>query len=713
MPNRLINEKSPYLRQHAENPVDWYPWSEEAFRRAKELDRPIFLSIGYSACHWCHVMEKESFADPEVAAVLNQYFVPIKVDREEHPAVDAQYMEAVQIITGRGGWPLSLFLTPDLQPFFGGTYWPRNARLGLPGFLDILRAVAEAWRTRRDQIAAEADKVTVLLNDISNTLPGRSASPDHWVLEKAEDVLAEEFDHRWGGFGVAPKFPHPSVIRYLLTRSAVSGSQTALAMALRTLDGMADGGIYDHLGGGFHRYATDGMWLVPHFEKMLYDNALLARAYLDAYRLTRRDRYAQVVRETIDYLCREMQHPEGAFFASQDADSEGDEGKFYLWTSAELQDVLGAAADRFAAYYGMTAGGAFQGKNLPNRIQSAARWMELTPDERTELEQEMAELRRRLREARDRRTPPARDDKIILAWNAFAADAMLMAGRAFDSAEYLAAGTATLDFLLTHLRDENGAFYHSWCQGEHGGPAILEDQAALAVALITGYEMIGREEWLEIAVALAEDIRTRFYDSNTGVFFMTPQDYPHLLCRRLDYFDSPTPSGTALTAEAMLRLGSILSQPTYIEAAEASLRALAGWMRKSPISVGHALYLRQTMLSPWKTWVFVLPQANDLPLEKRSMLPPLSNWLATIAGTFDPFLTVSIVQNTTGAKEKEESMAAKILAGRTALNGKVSLYVCEGESCSPPLVGDDAIEDYLRKRLTGDQDVDPNGRTPG
>ena len=452
MPNRLINEKSPYLRQHADNPVDWYPWGEEAFRRAKELNRPIFLSIGYSACHWCHVMERESFADSEVADFLNGHFVPIKVDREEHPAIDAQYMEAVQIITGRGGWPLSVFLTPELQPFFGGTYWPRNPRLGMPGFLDVLRAVAEAWATRRDEILAEADKVTVLLTDISNTLPGRHQTCDESTLQKAEAILTQEFDPQWGGFGVAPKFPHPSVVRYLLTRSVLAGSQTALTMALVTLDGMAQGGIYDHLGGGFHRYSTDGMWLVPHFEKMLYDNALLARAYLDAYRLTRRDRYAQVARETLDYLLREMRHSDGGFYASQDADSDGCEGQFYLWTLDEVRDVLGPAADRFATFYGITAGGSFEGKNIPNRIQSAARWAELSSDQQAQLESEMTDLRRQLRESREKRTPPARDDKIILAWNAFAADVFLLAGRVFDSPEYLAAGIATLDFLsLIHI----------------------------------------------------------------------------------------------------------------------------------------------------------------------------------------------------------------------------------------------------------------------
>jgi len=697
MPNRLSNEKSPYLRQHASNPVDWYPWGEEAFRRARELDRPIFLSIGYSACHWCHVMEKESFADPEVAAVLNEHFVPIKVDREEHPAVDAQYMEAVQIITGRGGWPLSLFLTPDLQPFFGGTYWPRDARLGMPGFVEILRAVANAWAKRRDDVVAEADKVTVLLSDISNTLPGRHLPADETVLQKAEEVLAEEFDPQWGGFGVAPKFPHPSVICYLLARSALKGSRMALTMALKTLDAMADGGIYDHIGGGFHRYSTDAMWLVPHFEKMLYDNALLARAYLDAYRLTRRERYAQIVRETLDYLLREMHHPEGGFYASQDADSDGREGQFYLWTYDEIHQALGSAADHFAEFYDITPGGSFEGKNIPNRVRVSARWAALTPEERIRIEDEMAGLRERLRQVRQNRVSPGRDDKIILAWNAFAADVFLLAGRVFDENRYLVAGTNTLDFLLAHLQDDKGEFYHSWCQGERGAGAILEDEAALAVALVTGYETMARADWLEAAVALIDDIGRRFRDSNTGVFYMTAENHAHLLCRRLDYFDNPTPSGTALAAEVMLRLGHLLTEPSYVVRAETALRPLAGWMRKSPISVGHALFLMQLMLQPWNVWVFSCPQDERTLEESEGRSSPAFSWLGTLIKAYAPTRIFAVGRSDMVHSAGSVSPAARIFSGRPAVNGETSLYICEETSCLPPVVGESAIGELVRK----------------
>lgn len=702
MPNRLIHEKSPYLRQHANNPVDWYPWGEEAFRRAKELDRPIFLSIGYSACHWCHVMEKESFADPEVAAVLNQHFVSIKVDREEHPAVDAQYMEAVQIITGQGGWPLSVFLTPDLQPFYGGTYWPREARFGMPGFLDVLRAIADAWEKRRHEVVAEADKVTVLLSDISNTLPGRHLLSEESVLQRAEQVLAEEFDPRWGGFGVAPKFPHPSVIRYLLTRFAFQDSQMALTTGLRTLDAMADGGMYDHVGGGFHRYSTDAMWMVPHFEKMLYDNALLARAYLDAWRLTRCERYGQIVNETLDYLLRDMHHSDGGFYASQDADSEGHEGQFYLWTYEEILNVLGPAAERFAEFYDITREGSFEGKNIPNRIRSANRWTALSVGERAQLEQEMAELRQRLRETRQMRTPPDHDDKIVLAWNAFAAEVFLLAGRVFDEERYLTAGTMALEFLLSHLRDERGMFCHSWCQGVRGTPAVLEDEAALAVALITGYETMARRDWLEIAVTLVEDMRARFHDAATGVFFMTPADHPHLLCRRLDYFDNPTPSGTALAAEAMLRLGHLGGEPSYLAIAEGALRSLAGWMQKSPIAVGHALFLRQTMVRPWTSWMFVLPSGEVGAVHEGKVPPPVSRWLSSLMSGYNPSMIVSInwLGDGSPSSATDGLPGTKSLPDRPAVNGEPTLYICQGPSCGAPIVGEQLIEKVVQDHVS-------------
>lgn len=717
MANRLIAETSPYLRQHADDPVDWFPWGEEAFRRAKELDRPIFLSIGYSACHWCHVMERESFSDPEVARLLNDHFVAIKVDREEHPEVDAQYMEVVQILTGGGGWPLSIFLTPELQAFFGGTYWPRETRFGTPGFVEVLRAVIDSWQKRRQEVLEEADKVTVLLADISGTLPGRQPVFDQRAAEVAEQVLAREFDPQWGGFGGAPKFPHPSLLRFLLLRGAWLPSRFAQRMAQVTLDAMADGGLYDHIGGGFHRYSTDERWLVPHFEKMLYDNALLARAYLDAYRLTGSDRYREVVCETLDYLLRDMQQPEGGFYASQDADSEGQEGRFYLWSDEDIRRVLGTAAGLFAQYYDVSAIGPWAGKSVPNRLRRREEWEKLRPEDRAALESELRHLREKLRQVRSLRVPPARDVKIVLSWNAFAAEAFLLAGCALARDEYLDAGQRTLQFLLNHLQD-NGRFVHSWCDGRRGAPAVLDDLTALATALITGFETLNEGAYLERADALLRDVLARFYDPNSGAFFMTTDEHLHLLCRRLDYFDNPTPSGTALAAEALLRLGYLVGEQSYLDTAQRILQALGGWMQRAPMGVGHALYVLQSLSKPWSTWVIILPQdgRQESPApagavgESPAINSPNNPWLWRHR-LFREYLppTVAAVTHSpaSSAKLTVTGVSERVFADRVPLHGQPTAYLCQGFSCREPLCGEDAVQAAIREQsLSADSPSD-------
>lgn len=687
MSNRLIHAKSLYLRQHAENPVDWYPWGEEAFRVARETNRPIFLSIGYSACHWCHVMERESFSDPQIADYLNRHFVPIKVDREEHPAVDAQYMEAVQLLTGHGGWPLSVFLTPDLQPFYGGTYFPPTGRSGLPGFLDVLQAVTEAWENRREEVLAQADKLTILVSDVSGTVAGRAERLDPEVATRAEQALAHGFDAHWGGFGAAPKFPHPSLLRFLLTRYALSGSQVALFMALKTLDCMAAGGIYDHLGGGFHRYATDAQWLVPHFEKMLYDNALLARAYLDAYRLTGRPLYARVTRETLDYLLRDMARPEGGFYASEDADSEGVEGKFYLWTLEEIRDVLGPQAELFAEFYDARPKGTFEGRNILNLIHGQQRLDELPAEERVAVERQLARCREALLEARARRVRPARDEKIILSWNGFAVDALFWAGRAFAEPRYVEAARKTLEFLVTALWPEPDRLYHSWCDGEAHSPAVLEDYAALGVALMTAYETTGNGAYLDRAYQLAEIILARFQDAESGAFFMTTADHPYILCRQLDYFDNPTPSGTALTCELLLRLGYLLGESRLIVQAERALAGLSGWMQRAPVGVGHALLMVQSLATPWTSWVFVLPRGTAL-LDGGESGP--AGFLHDYYNAFLP-AAVTAVGWPALAENGQGEFAHRVLTDRIAIDGSPTLYLCHGSACAPPIVGEEAI----------------------
>jgi len=687
MPNRLISSKSPYLRQHAENPVDWYPWGEEAFRKAKELDRPIFLSIGYSACHWCHVMERESFSDPEVAEFLNRHFVSIKVDREEHPAVDAQYMEAVQLLTGRGGWPLTVFLTPDLQPFYGGTYFPPRARGGMPGFLDVLRAVADAWQNRREEVVGQADKLTILVSDVSGTLAGKADRPEKTTAELAERALAHGFDSHWGGFGAAPKFPHPSLLRFLLLRYAAASSQIALFMALKTLDSMAAGGIHDHIGGGFHRYSTDAQWLVPHFEKMLYDNALLARAYLDAFRLTERPLYEDVTRRTLDYLLRDMARPGGGFYSSEDADSEGEEGKFYLWDYQEIREILGNRADLFIEYYDIRRQGNFEGRNIPNLISSQDRLDQLDAQQRENIEKELAACREILFEARNRRVRPGRDDKILLNWNAFTVDTLFWAGRALGESRYIEAARQTLDFLLATFWID-GQLFHSWCEGELQGPAVLDDHAALGVTLLSGYETTANASYLEQAYRLAEGILERFRDPQSGAFFMTTADHPHLLCRQLDYFDNPTPSGTALTVELLLRLGHLLGETRFLDHAEQALAGLSGWMQRAPMGVGHALLCLQTLAIGWTSWVFRLPDTAALSGE----------WPDFLREYFRRYIPASVTAIGAANDHVAGSMCERIFRDRDPVDGHATLYLCHGSRCEPPLVGEDGIRNAIVSR---------------
>ena len=687
MPNRLSSSKSLYLRQHAENPVDWYPWGEEAFEAARQRNCPIFLSIGYSACHWCHVMERESFSDPKVAAFLNEHFVPIKVDREEHPEVDAQYMEAVQALTGHGGWPLNVFLTPDLQPFYGGTYFPPVAWGGMPAFLDVLRAVAETWRERRQEILDQAAKLTAFLTKISQTINGGREKLDSGVLEKAENQLFQNFDRRWGGFGPAPKFPHPSILRFLLTRAAVADSQTSLTMAVKTLDAMASGGIHDHIGGGFHRYSTDGQWLVPHFEKMLYDNALLARAYVDAYRYTQNPFYARVARSTLEYLLRDLARPGGGFYSSEDADSEGQEGKFYLWTLKEVKDTLGSRAELFVDFYDIREHGVFEGYNIPNLIRSYDRLLSLPENDREVLERELAECRAQLLGVRSRRVRPARDEKILLSWNSFTVEALFWAGWALGEDRYLAAGEATLQFLLENFWPEEMQIYHCWIDGEPMFPALLEDVAGLGVALLAGFQASGNSEYLDRAYRLAELVLDKFYDPQTSTFFMTASGQPAGLYRRLDYLDNPTPSGTSLAAELFIGLGQLGGEHRFIATAERALAALSGWMERNPLGVGHALFVLQSLSVPVSSWVVSLP-ASD-----RTLSSPKETAAELFSIFFSSFIPGAVLAvGLEGSPEAARGeYLSRIFANRPAVDGQPTLYLCRGTTCQSPVVGLPAI----------------------
>jgi uncharacterized protein YyaL (SSP411 family) len=617
--NKLVHEVSPYLLQHAENPVAWEPWGAEALDRARREEKPIFLSIGYSACHWCHVMAHESFEDAGVAEILNREFVCIKVDREERPDLDQVYMEAVQAMTGHGGWPMSMFLTPDQKPFFGGTYWPRTARGGMPGFIEVSSAVAAAWRDRREQVLEQAEQAVEFLQ--RQHVPGdKTAELTAAPLELAEASMIQAFDPRYGGFGGAPKFPHAIELKLLLNRWRLSKRDDLLEAVTVTLDRMAAGGIYDHLGGGFHRYSVDDQWLVPHFEKMLYDNAMLADCYLAAWQATGRDDYRRVVREALDYVLRDMTDPRGGFYSAEDADSEGEEGKFYVWTLAVVEAVLGH--DRAAAFgkvYDVSAAGNFEGSNILNLSKPIPICARMLGRDVAELEAELAEDRAKLLEARTTRVRPGRDDKVLVSWNGLMIDAMAKAGAALNEPRYANAAAAAADFLLKDFRDGDGRLLHCWRAGEARHKAFLDDHASLCNALITLHEIqsalavppSGGEEtdlrlkpvlqapgrWLDEAVRLADEMLARFSDTDDGGFFYTANDHEPLIALKKEVVDSPTPSSTGLAVTALLRLSRHTGREDFAKAAEETLRATMALMSRASLGVAQLLLGLEDQLS--------------------------------------------------------------------------------------------------------------------
>ena len=627
MPNRLADESSPYLLQHAENPVDWRPWGGEALEEASRRQMPIFLSIGYSACHWCHVMAHECFENAEIGRTLNENFISVKVDREERPDLDQIYMEAVQLMTGRGGWPMSVFLTPEGKPFFGGSYWPPRRRQGMPGFDEVLAAAADAWRNRRADAVAQGEQVVAALR----ADPWREAAGEltDQPLAAAEAAFSEAFDSACGGFGPAPKFPQPIALMLLLRRWQRHGNRALLEMVESTLNHMAQGGIYDHLGGGFHRYSVDRQWLVPHFEKMLYDNALLAGCYLDAYEATGNPSYNRVVRETLDYVLRDMTSPEGGFYSAEDADSEGVEGKFYLWTPAEIAAVLGPErAGTFCRVYDVTEAGNFEGRNILHLARpigglsqfssaengtvpfgsatgSASGGLSQVSSDETgtvpfgsteELQAKLDADRQRLLAARGERTRPARDDKILVAWNGLMIDALARAAAVLDEPRYGDAAAKAANFLLAALRDPSGGLRRSWRNGRPGGPAFLDDYASLANALTTLHQQQPQKRWLDEAVALADAILARFADPRGG-FFYTPDDHEPLIVRKKDLVDNSTPSGNGLAIVLLLRLADLCGRDDYRQAACDALRACQGVLQQFPTAVGQLLLALDMSLS--------------------------------------------------------------------------------------------------------------------
>ncbi len=604
--NRLQHETSPYLLQHASNPVDWFPWGEEALERARTQDKPILLSIGYAACHWCHVMERESFEDPETAALMNERFVSIKVDREERPDLDAIYMDAVQAMTGSGGWPLTAFLTTDGRPFFAGTYFPNEDRHGLPSFRKVLAAIADVWEHRRAEAETQSAKVTEAIERTGRL--GASAEPlTEEVLRAAFDGLRAAFDPRWGGFGRAPKFPQPMTLEFCL-RMHLRGTPDALELVTTTLDRMAGGGMFDQLGGGFHRYSTDERWLVPHFEKMLYDNALLIRLYVHAWQVTGNERYRTVATQTCDYLLRELRHPQGGFFSSQDADSEGVEGRFFVWSWDELVEVGGEAV---ATAFGATPGGNWEGTNVlwrPLPLDAVAAELELEPDD---LARDLEAARSRLFELREGRVHPATDDKVLAAWNGMAIAALAEAGRAFGDAAYVDAAVRAAEFVLEHLRDGSGRLLRSWRDGRSGRPAFADDHASMADACLVLYETTFELRWFEHARSLADELVRRFRDPERGGFFQTGDDAEALVVRPKDLSDNAVPSGNSAAAEVLLRLAHLTGEPAYERAGVDALRLVRDAMAGAPSGFGHALGALEAYLSPVKEVAIVGDLASE------------------------------------------------------------------------------------------------------
>ena len=697
MPNHLANALSPYLLQHAGNPVDWYPWGTEAFEKALREDKPVFLSIGYAACHWCHVMERESFENERIAEMLNEHFVSVKVDREERPDIDAVYMEAVQAITGSGGWPMSVFLTPDQKPFFAGTYFPPQRRGRMPGFDEILQAVSDAWNSRREEAIRQADNLVSLLQ--ADALARLPAAKDRAELAQlpaaAAEALNGSFDPHWGGFGGAPKFPRPVDLRLLLRLWHRSGEAELLEMATTTLDWMAAGGIYDHLGGGFHRYSTDARWLVPHFEKMLYDNALLATCYLEAWQITGRPGYQRVARETLDYVLRDMTDERGGFYSSEDADSEGEEGRFYVWTPGEIQEVLGRQrAEAFSRVYGVSERGNFEGRSILNLPRPAAAWAQefgLDPDQ---LERELDESRARLLAARCRRVRPFRDDKVLTGWNGLAIEAFALAGAALGEARYLEAAARAAEFLDTFLRDHQGRLLHCRRAEQASHPAYLEDHAALACGLVGLYEASFDERWIDAAIAEADVILAEFVDPQQGGFYATSARHQRLIARKKDLLDSAVPSGGGLAASALVRLGKLCGRDDYREAAQRAIDAAAPVMQQAPQASGQMLAALDMLVGKSPEIVLVAGGESAQAV------------LAT-SGIHRRYLGSRVLAyRSLPDAGRRASALGGLFGGKSQGPLGARLYVCENATCRAPIDGLRAIAAAIGDLAT------PRGATP-
>jgi hypothetical protein len=688
MPNRLINETSPYLLQHAHNPVDWYPWGADALAKARADDKPIFLSIGYAACHWCHVMEHESFEDETTAKLMNDLFVNIKVDREERPDLDSIYMNAVVGMTGNGGWPMSVFLTPDGQPFYGGTYFPPTPRYGMPSFREVLSAVAEAWRTRRDEIAKNSQNAADYLRQASSFAEqAKSSSLSTGTLTTATQNLSRNFDRSNGGWGNAPKFPQPMTLEFLLRRYVATPDGDIRSMIDHTLRAMAQGGMYDQIGGGFHRYSTDAHWLVPHFEKMLYDNSQLARVYLHAWQALGDPFHRRIAIETLDYVAREMTHPDGGFYSTQDADSEGVEGKYFVWTIDEVRSVLGDEAILFNEVYGITSHGNFQEHHLPasqnilSIVKEPRAVAEANGLSLEELTKTLDESRRKLFDARERRVKPNRDEKILSAWNGLMLAAFAEAARERSlgdrAAIYRSIAVRNAEFLLRELRSADGRLLRTWKEGHAKLNAYLEDYACVIEGLLALYETTFDERWFIAACELAEVTIKHFADP-AGGFFDTSDDHEALVTRPKDLQDNAAPSGNAMAATVLLKLGAFIGEDSYLTLAELMLGLLQPAMIQAP-----------TAFAQWLCALdFALSRPREIAIVGNIQSADTQALLNIVHDGYRPNQIVAVVP-------PDRSSVIPLLADRSTIGHQATAYVCQHFTCQQPVTEPVALRQQL------------------
>jgi len=690
--NRLAKESSPYLLQHAGNPVDWYPWGREAFDRAKKEGKPIFLSIGYSTCHWCHVMERESFENDEIAKIMNEHFVCIKVDREERPDVDNIYMAAVQAMTGSGGWPLSVFLTPEGRPFWGGTYFPPVDGMGRPGFRTVLLSLAEAWRTKREDIVSQSEKLT----DHIRALAGDGAEADvgEATLALGYEALAGSFDEANGGFGGAPKFPRPHTLSFLLRKHIRGDAPKALAMVESTLAHMWRGGIHDHVGGGFHRYSTDAVWLVPHFEKMLYDQALIARVSIETYQITGKSEFADIARDVFRYVLRDMTDEGGGFYSAEDADSEGEEGKFYVWEMRELTAILGAAdAKIFADVYGVRAGGNWveeasregTGTNILHRPESFPATAKRHGLEPAVLRTKLAPMREKLFEVREKRIHPLKDDKILTDWNGLMIATLAYAGRALDEAEYTAAAEKAAGFLLGTMR-EDGRLLHRYRNGSAAIPAFLDDYAFLAWGLFELYETTYDARWLVAAKELLTEMVELFEDAEGGGFLFTGSDGEKLVSRTKEIYDGAIPSGNSVAALALLTVGRLTMDKELVRAGELTIQCFSGHLDRMPTGFPFLLLALDLAVGPNREVTLAGDREDEA----------LAAMVRQVGSRYLPRTVVAV--NHTGEAGDAIRKLVPFLVEQKPVEGRATAYVCENYACRAPVTTVEELRRTLEAR---------------